>query len=153
LRADIGDTVEKASIFFEEGNPAEAIERVVTSQGVDLVITGIARERLFARRPVIIGKTVEQLLRRLRVPLLTDLENFLGSIFLPEDERKRLVSMVEPGAPQHLVRDYVQTHGADLVVLGTHGRGALLETLLGSTAEAILSSLPCDALVVPGPVR
>jgi nucleotide-binding universal stress UspA family protein len=221
LRADLGDAVDKASIVFEEGNPAEAIERVVTSQGVELVVTGVARERLFASRPVIIGKTVEQLLRRLRVPVLivrnrtysayqhivvatdfsvpsahalqtalrflpfqtlhllhaseapyptmvsdehrhaetfreshaADLEKFLGSIFLPEVDRKRLVPMVEPGAPQHLVRDYVQTRGADLVVLGTHGRGALLETLLGSTAKAILSSLPCDALVVPGPGR
>jgi nucleotide-binding universal stress UspA family protein len=221
LRADLGDAVEKSTILIEEGNPAEAIERVVASQGVDLVITGIARERLFASRPAIIGKTVEQLLRRLRVPVLVvrnrayaayqhvlvatdfsapsglalqtalrffpfqtlhllhaadvpystlvaqqhqyvegltgaraaELKEFLASIFLPEDDRKRVVPMVEPGPPAQLVREYVQMRGADLVVLGTRGRGVLLESLLGSTAKAILSSLPCDALVVGGPGR
>lgn len=219
LRADLGDAVEKAAFLFEEGDPAEAIERVVLSEGVDLVVTGIARERLFASSPVVIGRTVEHLLRRLRVPILIvknrvasayehivvatdfsvpsahalqmalrffpsqalyllhaseapystlvsdqqkhaetfrrahaeELENFLSSIFLPEEDRKRLVPLIEPGTPQQLVRNYVQLRGADLVVLGTHGRGALLETFVGSTAKAILSSLPCDALVVGGP--
>ena len=36
----------------------------------DLVVTGIAREGMFASRPVVLGKTVEQLLRRLPVPIL-----------------------------------------------------------------------------------
>ncbi len=219
LRADLGDAVEQATVLIEEGDPAEAIERVATTEGVDLVVTAIARERLFASHPVILGRTVEQLLRRLRVPILVvrnrpraayqhivvatdfsvpsavalqtalrffpsqtlhllhaseapystlvadqqrhaetfreahaaELEEFLASIFLPDDDRKRLVPVIEPGPPQKLVREYVQMRGADLVVLGTHGRGALLETFLGSTAKVILSSLPCDALVVGGP--
>jgi nucleotide-binding universal stress UspA family protein len=80
-----------------------------------------------------------------------DLEDFLASISLPENDRKRLVPLIEPGAPQQLMRDYVQMHDADLVVLGTHGRGAVLEAFLGSSAKGILSTLPCDALVVRGP--
>ncbi len=39
--------------------------------------------------------------------------------------------------------------GADLVVLGTHGRSGLHRLLLGSVAEAVLRGSPCDALVVP----
>ena len=70
LRSDVGDAVEKAEILIEEGNPAEVIERVATSGQVDLVITGVAHERLFASRSVVLGRTVEQLLRRLPVPIL-----------------------------------------------------------------------------------
>ena len=64
LRAELGDAIEQATVLIEEGEPAEVIERAITSLGIDLVVTGIAREGLFASRPVILGKTVERLLRR-----------------------------------------------------------------------------------------
>ena len=59
--------------------------------------------------------------------------------------------MIEPGHPQQIIREYVQMHGGDLVVLGTHGRGAVMEAFLGSTTKSILSTPPCDAFVVSGP--
>ena len=219
LRSDLGDAVEKAHIRVEEGNPAEVIERVVSSEQADIVVTGIAREGMFASRPVVLGKTVEQLLRRLPVPILIvknrardayqhivvttdfseasahalqmaarffpvqplyllhaaevpystlaedsklhaeryrevrtdELKTFLASVFLPDTDRRRLIPMIEPGPPQQIIREYVQMHGGDLVVLGTQGRGAVMEALLGSTTKSILSTLPCDALVVRGP--
>ena len=80
-----------------------------------------------------------------------DLDRFLESVFVPDADRKRLVPVIEPGPPQQLVREYVQVSGADLVVLGTQGRGAMLEGIMGSTAKSILATLPCDALVVRGP--
>jgi nucleotide-binding universal stress UspA family protein len=81
-----------------------------------------------------------------------ELAGFLASMVLPAEARQRLVTLVELGQPAQLVREYVRDHGADLVVLGTHGRGAVLEALLGSTAKSILSSLPCDALIVRAPL-
>ena len=44
---------------------------------------------------------------------------------------------------------------ADLIVVGTHGRGALQRLLLGSTAENLMRHAPCPVLVVrrPAPVR
>lgn len=41
-------------------------------------------------------------------------------------------------------------HKADLVVLGTHGRGGFKRLLLGSVAVAFLRSSPCPVLLVPG---
>ena len=70
LRSDLGDAIERAVIRIEEGDPAEVIARVTESEQVDLVVTGVAREGMFASRPVVLGKTVEQLLRRLPVPIL-----------------------------------------------------------------------------------
>jgi nucleotide-binding universal stress UspA family protein len=221
LHADVGDTVEKATVLIREGEPADVIQRVVELEGVDLIVTGIARERLFASRPVILGRTVEKLLRRMPVPILIvhnrprasyrhilvttdfsessayalqmalsffpdrtlhllhafqvpqsgittgverqtesfrrthemELDEFLASLVLPEEARQRLVKLVEIGLPAHLVRDYVHDRGADLVVMGTRGRGPLVEALIGSTAKSILQLLPCDALVVSGPPR
>jgi len=42
--------------------------------------------------------------------------------------------------------------GADLVVLGTHGRRGAARWLLGSVAETVLRTAPCSVLVVP-PMR
>jgi nucleotide-binding universal stress UspA family protein len=219
LRAELGDAVERATVVIEEGEPAEVIERAVASLGIDLIVTGIAREGPFATRPVILGRTVERLLRRVAVPILIvrnrprapygsvlvttdfsepsahalqvamaffphqtlhllhafqlpgpgvltdlrtqadsfkethamDLARFLDSMVLPEDARRRLIPLIEMGHPAELVREYVRDRGADLVVLGTHGRGAIVEALVGSIAKSILSALPCDALVVRAP--
>jgi nucleotide-binding universal stress UspA family protein len=216
LQADVREVVDRATVRVEEGEPAEVIERVAIEEGIDLIVTGIAREGPFASRPVVLGRTVERLLRRMPVPVLIvrnrprgphqhivvmtdfsepsahalqvalnffpqqtlhllhafdvpypgavsdpqrhvesfrhvhqeELARFLDSMVLPDDARRRLVPLVEVGQPAQLVREYVRDRGADLVVLGTHGRGAVLEALLGSTAKKILTALPCDALVV-----
>lgn len=81
----------------------------------------------------------------------TEAEAFLASVFMPDEDRRRVVPVVEPGPPAKLVREYVQTQNCDLVVMGTKGRNVVLEVLLGSVAKNILAQLPCDALVVRGP--
>jgi len=43
---------------------------------------------------------------------------------------------------------YAKEHTADLLVLGTQGKTNLRYALLGSTAERVLSELPCSALAV-----
>lgn len=57
--------------------------------------------------------------------------------------------LVERGTPAQLIQQYVSAFSADLVVLGTQGKGPLLELLVGSTAKSVLDGLSCDALVVP----
>jgi nucleotide-binding universal stress UspA family protein len=41
--------------------------------------------------------------------------------------------------------------GADLIVVGTHGRGALGRALLGSVAQSVLHAAPVPVLTVRGP--
>ena len=38
---------------------------------------------------------------------------------------------------------------ADLVVVGTHGRGGAARALLGSVAEAVVRDAGCSVLVIP----
>jgi nucleotide-binding universal stress UspA family protein len=45
--------------------------------------------------------------------------------------------------------DEAETWAADLLVVGTHGRGWVERTLLGSVAEGLLHALPTSLLVVP----
>jgi nucleotide-binding universal stress UspA family protein len=54
--------------------------------------------------------------------------------------------IVRGEAPDDAVLDYTDEVGADLLVLGTHGRRGLKRLVLGSVAEDILRKAPCPAL-------
>nr|HPM66487.1 universal stress protein [Piscinibacter sp.] len=58
--------------------------------------------------------------------------------------------VLEFGAPETLLPDFVTSAHVDLVVLGSQGRSGLARALLGSTAENLLHTLDCDTLVVRG---
>jgi nucleotide-binding universal stress UspA family protein len=53
------------------------------------------------------------------------------------------------GHPIETILDEAEAWSADLVVMGTHGRGWIERTLLGSVTEHVLRLLPCSVLVVP----
>jgi nucleotide-binding universal stress UspA family protein len=76
---------------------------------------------------------------------------FLAASGIPDERWRSFSILVEPGSAIDLVHRYVRDRKVDLVVLGTHGRSAPFDILIGSTAKAILSALPCDALAVQEP--
>src|SRR4030095_12752898 len=47
------------------------------------------------------------------------------------------------------VLDEAEKHGAELIVVGSHGHGALFEFLVGSVTSGILRASKCPVLVVP----
>lgn len=53
------------------------------------------------------------------------------------------------GSPLHAIIDYVKEHKADLVVIGTHGHGAIAALLIGSVAEGLVRKAVCPTLVIP----
>jgi nucleotide-binding universal stress UspA family protein len=60
---------------------------------------------------------------------------------------RRWTPAVRRGDPRLLIPEEAARRKADLVVLSTHGRTGLTHALLGSVAEEVLETLPCDALV------
>jgi nucleotide-binding universal stress UspA family protein len=55
---------------------------------------------------------------------------------------------VRSGRPHEAIREYAEDHGADLVVVGTHGRSGVERVLLGSVAERVLRTATRPVLVV-----
>jgi nucleotide-binding universal stress UspA family protein len=53
------------------------------------------------------------------------------------------------GKPGHEICASAREWGADVVVIGTHGRGGLSRVLMGSTAENVVRHSPCPVLVIP----
>ena len=53
------------------------------------------------------------------------------------------------GLPARAIIEEAEAWAADLIVVGSHGKGWVDRVLLGSTAERLLNRLPCSVLVVP----
>ena len=55
---------------------------------------------------------------------------------------------VRDGDPRTVIVDEAKEWGADLIVLGSHGRTGLDRLLLGSVAQSVVSHAPCSVEVV-----
>ena len=57
-------------------------------------------------------------------------------------------ALLEGPAAREIVESAVEW-GADLIVMGTHGRGRVASFLMGSTAQEVLRDARCPVLAVP----
>lgn len=76
------------------------------------------------------------------------LDNFIMSLDTPEDVRQRISGHLGYGETPSVMLRALNEIGADLVVLGAHGRSGFVRTVMGSMAEELLQVLPVDTLVV-----
>ena len=60
-------------------------------------------------------------------------------------------TVLTSSSPAFAIVDYAGEHGIDLIVMGTHGRGALAHLLMGSVAEKVVRLAPCPVLTVRHP--
>jgi nucleotide-binding universal stress UspA family protein len=65
-------------------------------------------------------------------------------VTLPAADRVVRQGHILPSIAQE-VRDW----GADLLIVGSHGKGWIQSRVLGSTTEALLNDLPTSLLIVP----
>ena len=61
--------------------------------------------------------------------------------------------LVKSGSPWREIIDTARDEGAELIVIGTHGRSGLNRMLLGSVAERVVRQAPCPVLTVGPGVR
>ena len=59
-------------------------------------------------------------------------------------------TLIVHGVPFQSIIDTAQDKGADLIVMGTHGRTGLPHALMGSVAEKVVRLAPCPVLVTRG---
>jgi nucleotide-binding universal stress UspA family protein len=58
---------------------------------------------------------------------------------------------VVQGDPREALLDEAKREGADLIVLGSHGRTGLRKLVMGSVATHVVTHAPCSVLVVKHP--
>ncbi len=60
----------------------------------------------------------------------------------------QVTCMTAIGAPFRSIVTYATEESIDLIVMGTHGRGAIAHLLIGSVAENVVRKAPCPVLTV-----
>jgi len=73
-----------------------------------------------------------------------------------QDEAQRLrddgvqaTALLVQGPTQEKIVSEAERLQVDLIVVGSHGRGAIRRALLGSVSEGLLREAPCPVLIVP----
>jgi nucleotide-binding universal stress UspA family protein len=75
-------------------------------------------------------------------------EQLRGSVAPLQARGCQLALELREGEPWREICESAQQSGANLLVMGTHGRGALERMLLGSVAETVLRNAPCPVLTL-----
>lgn len=63
----------------------------------------------------------------------------------------RAETHIDDGAPAAVLLRHTRASGAELVIVATHGRGALFELLIGSVARRLVAVLETDTLLIRDP--
>jgi nucleotide-binding universal stress UspA family protein len=75
---------------------------------------------------------------------------------LDDDDRRtlKLVPVLRTSsAPSAAIVEYAKEAKIDLIIMGTHGRGAVAHLFVGSVAERVVRTAPCPVLTVRHPER
>lgn len=72
----------------------------------------------------------------------------LGEQEVNVSDSVRVVRELNHGHPFVEIVRYAKEKDIDLIVMGTHGRGAISHMLLGSVAEKVVRKAPCPVLTV-----
>lgn len=67
---------------------------------------------------------------------------------LKSNKSLRNDGVLVPGSPRAAILDEAESWNPDLIVLGSHGYGALKRFLLGSVSQAVVSHAKCSVEVV-----
>lgn len=84
---------------------------------------------------------VESMTKYAQAAIDTRVERYRGRITLAP-------SRIEVGDARDVIDRAAEQIGADLIVIGTHGRRGMKRLLLGSVAEAIVRTAPCPVLTL-----
>lgn len=64
------------------------------------------------------------------------------------DEGLSVSHRLTQGSPDQVIVDAARREGADLIVMGTHGRTGLAQLVLGSVAQKVVRNSPCPTVTV-----
>lgn len=92
--------------------------------------------------PVIIGPPPQELIDTAKQRLQRYVTEYLSALSV------KPVELVSMGTPFVEIITAAKEHAIELIIMGTHGRGAIAHALLGGTTEKVIRKAPCAVLTV-----
>lgn len=77
------------------------------------------------------------------------LQNFVEGVSDPAGGHSQVREFLESGTPASSIVAVAKKWRADLIVIGSHGRGKVKGILMGSVSQDVLRNAPCPILVAP----
>lgn len=89
-------------------------------------------------------------LTKVQAQLDAEAKASLDALVTDDDLRTLKVkkALLTSATPARAILDYAAEVHADIIIVGTHGRGGLAEFFLGSVAQKVVRSAPCPVLTV-----
>ena len=135
-----------ATDFSEPSGVAMAYGRdLARSYGARLHVLHVV-EDVAMRYSTEIGFALPQMQQDLEAAATRSLDGLIT-----DDDRRTLqvVPAIETAVSiAEAIVKYARAHAVDLIVTGTHGRGAVKRLLMGSIAERVVRTAPCPVLTV-----
>jgi nucleotide-binding universal stress UspA family protein len=103
--------------------------------------------------PMIMPQVAEDLYRSIEKSMREQGETLLKSVIslVPKDTGP-VCTRLEVGEAAEVIVAVAERDHADLILMGSHGRGAITEIVLGSVSHRVVAHAPCPVLVVNRPV-
>ncbi len=139
---------------FSKAAVAESCRLLIRPDTTEIAIVSAFEDALpFAGEPVTLsGEYYQQMddaFRSMAEGYLTEAEATIRAYF--SGKELQLTTEVLRGAPDRQIIEKAKEWKADVVVVGSHGRG-FWGRLLGSVSDGVVHHAPCSVLVVRQPV-
>jgi len=136
-----------ACIDFSETSREVAAQahRIAIQDGAKVDFLHVWQEPWLSTPYAYLAAVASEFIEQRRQLLITTLQKFVTET-APGIESNEVL-MNEPNYANAIV-SHAELTGADLIVIGARGQTNLRYTLMGSTAERLLTRLPCSVLVV-----
>ena len=122
-----------------------AAQRLAGALGAELVLLHVLVETpLFFEGPFT-GERVREVYASARAWVQEQLDKWAADA---RATGQTVRAALRTGVPYQEIVAAARDEGADLVVLGTHGRGGLDRALLGSVADRVIRTAPCPVMTI-----
>jgi nucleotide-binding universal stress UspA family protein len=115
------------------------------SYGATLHVMHVIENMLAFYAPEL-GFAIADVERNIEAAVQRDLDSAMTIL---DDDSLKVRTIVTRGSNvANAITEYAKTHDIDLIIVGTHGRGAVSRFLMGSVAERVVRTAPCPVLTV-----